>query len=99
MRADTPYQPQVTAKDLLIKVLDYNRVWSSPDKKNSPPAITRLAQIASLQAAFGLSDPYLPIKSITNASEEETLNQSRINELHLDYLMRGEFIKERKKTV
>ena len=64
----------MTAKDLLLKILDYQYLWILPQNKNSKPAKLRLEQIESLLDAFGLTkkyvNPLVQIKySITPLSE------------------------------
>src|SRR5215213_10035075 len=70
----------MTAKDLLNKVLDYNYLWSSPERKNSKPATTRLAQIEALQEAFGLTkkyvNPFVQIK-YSFAGEKQKLDRAK----------------------
>ncbi len=92
----------MTAKDLLNKVLDYNYLWSSTDRKNSKPAKIRFSQIEALQEAFGLTKKYVnPLVQIkySFAGEKEKLDRSRqLNKLtNLEYLLQGEFLYDREK--
>lgn len=92
----------MTAKDLLEKVLDYNYLWSLPDRKNSKPAKTRLAQIEALQEAFGLTkkyvNPFVQIK-YSFAGEKQKLDRAKqLNRItNLEYLLNGEFLHDRDK--
>ncbi|NII83876.1 MULTISPECIES: hypothetical protein [unclassified Pedobacter] len=92
----------MTAKDLLNKVLDYNYLWSLPERKNSKPAKIRLSQIEVLQDALGLSKKYVnPLVQIkySFAGEKQKLNRAKqLNKLtNLEYLLQGEFLFDREK--
>lgn len=92
----------MTAKDLLNKVLEYNYLWSSPDRKSSKPATVRLSQIEALQEAFGLTkkyvNPFVQIK-YSFAGEKQKLDRAKqLNKLtNLEYLLQGEFLFDREK--
>lgn len=90
----------MTAKDLLYKILDYNYLWSLPNRKNSKPATVRLSQIESLQDAFGLSKKYInpltQLKYVVTGSGQKLNRAQHLNKLtNLEYLLRGEFLHER----
>jgi hypothetical protein len=94
------YPTHVTAKDLLTKVFDYQRIWSSAERKNALPAKARLAQIESLLIAFGLSNPTLGISaSLEPNSREGKPTQpplkSRSSVSHLEYFKKGQFLSAR----
>lgn len=94
--------PTMTAKDLLNKVLDYNYLWSSPDRKNSKPATVRLTQIEVLQEAFGLTkkyvNPFVKIKYSIVGDTQSLDRAKHLNKLtNLEYLLRGEFLHDREK--
>lgn len=54
----------MTAKDLLLKLLDYSSFWYKAHFDSAPPSTVRQAQIESLQKAFGLTKEH--IKSVGN---------------------------------
>ena len=90
----------MTAKDLLHKILDYKYLWSSPDRINEKPSRLRIAQIDSLQDAFGLSkkyvNPLVQIKYWTGGQKEKLTRSKHLNKLsNLDYLLKGEFLHDR----
>lgn len=90
----------VTAKDLLEKILDYNYLWSMPDRKHSKPAAIRLSQIEALQDAFGLTKKYVnPLVRISyslSGAREEIERAQHLNGLtNLKYLLQGEFLHDR----
>ncbi len=90
----------MTAKDLLYKILDYKYLWSSPDRINEKPSKLRIAQIDSLQDAFGLSkkyvNPLVQIKYWTGGQKEKLTRSIHLNKLsNLDYLLQGEFLHDR----
>lgn len=92
----------MTAKDLLNKVLDYNYLWTLPERKNSKPAKIRLSQIEILQDALGLSKKYVnPLVQIkySFAGEKQKLSRAKqLNKLtNLEYLLQGEFLFDREK--
>src|SRR5690606_38746523 len=87
---------------LLYKILDYNNLWSSPERKNSEPAKIRLSQIEILLKAFGLTKKYAnPIVQITYSlmGSKEKLNRTeKLKTLtNLEYVLSGEFLHDRKK--
>lgn len=87
----------MTAKDLLYKILDYNYLWSLPNRIHSKPAMVRLSQIESLQNAFGLSKEYIsPITQIKYAIVGDKHKLKRAQHLsnltNLEYLLRGYFL-------
>ncbi|MBA3285569.1 MAG: hypothetical protein H0U27_10995 [Nitrosopumilus sp.] len=92
----------MTAKDLLCKILDYNYLWSSPDRKNSKPAKIRLSQIEILLKAFGLTKKNVnPIVQVTYSimgNKEKLTRAQKLNTLtNLEYVLKGEFLHDRKK--
>lgn len=94
----------MTAKDLLHKILDYNHLWSSPERNNSKPAKTRLMQIELLLEAFGLTkkyvNPLVQIKYAFTGKKEKWNRALRLNGLtNLEYVLRGEFLRDREKEV
>lgn len=87
----------MTAKDLLYKILDYNYLWSLPNRIHSKPAMVRLSQIESLQNAFGLSKEYIsPITQVKYAivGDKQKLKRAQhlSNITNLEYLLRGYFL-------
>lgn len=94
----------MTAKDLLNKVLDYNYLWSSPEIKKSKPSIIRLSQIDALQEAFGLTkkyvNPWIQVKYHFTGEKEKRNRAQYLNKLtNLEYLLKGEFLRDREKDV
>ena len=90
----------MTAKDLLYKILDYRSMWESSHTKNSRPVIVRLEQIEALQEAFGLTkkyvNPFVQIKYSISGNKEKLDRSKQLNSLtNLQYLMHGEFIRDR----
>jgi hypothetical protein len=90
----------MTAKDLLIKLLDYRYLWVLPHSANSKPAKIRMQQIESLQEAFGLSkkyvNPLVQIKYSIVGSKEKLDRARQLNSLTtLEYLTQGEFLHDR----
>jgi hypothetical protein len=84
----------MTAKELLHKVLAYQRSWAARTVAHSKPASLRLAQIEALQAAFGLSKQQAnPLVQRTyNGRDRATHFQTLSN---LDYFLQGEFLHDR----
>jgi len=80
----------ITAKDLLLKILDYKYLWSSPQRKDSLPAKARLAQIEVMLITFGVTKKKVPvlqqIKNLLPGSNTIT---------DIDYFFRGDFINNR----
>ena len=92
----------MTAKDLLNKVLDYNLLWSSPDRESTKPAKIRLSQIEALQEAFGLTkkyvNPFVQIKYSIVGDTQKLDRSKHLNKLtNLEYLLQGEFLNDRDK--
>ncbi|MCH5598659.1 hypothetical protein [Niabella ginsengisoli] len=92
----------MTAKDLLYKILDYNYLWSSPDRKNSKPAKIRLSQIEILLESFGLTkkhvNPIVQIKYSFTGNNEKLNRAQQLNKLtNLEYVLGGEFLHDREK--
>ena len=92
----------MTAKDLLYKTLDYQYLWTLPQNKNSKPAKLRLEQIESLLDAFGLTKTYVnPLVQIKYSikGDKQSLDRARHrNKLtNLEYLLQGEFLRDREK--
>lgn len=90
----------MTAKDLLLKALDYRYLWIHPHRVNSKPAKIRLKQIESLQEAFGLSKKYVnPLVQITYSivGSKNKLDRARyLNSMsNIEYLVRAEFLHDR----
>lgn len=90
----------ITAKDLLHKILDYNYLWSSPDRKNSKPAKIRLSQIELLLEAFELTkkyvNPLVQIKYSFTGNTEKLSRSQHLNKLtNLEYVLTGEFLHDR----
>ena len=90
----------MTARDLLITVLDYHYLWTLPQRVNSKPAKIRKKQIESLQEAFGLSkkyvNPLVQIKYSIVGSREKLDRAKHLNSLTtIEYLTRGEFLHDR----
>lgn len=83
----------MTAKDLLLKYLDYQYLWVLPQRIDSRPGKVRLAQIESLQEAFGLSKGSLN----PNVKMERTpgVNQYLDNMSNIEYLKQGLFLGNR----
>ncbi|WP_276501832.1 hypothetical protein [Terrimonas pollutisoli] len=93
----------MTAKDLLNKILDYNYLWLSPNRKNSIPAKIRLSQIEALQEAFGLTkkyvNPLVQIKYSFTGNKDKLDRAKHLNKLtNLEYLLNGEFLYDREKV-
>lgn len=92
----------MTAKDLLNKILDYNYLWSSPERKGSKPSIIRLSQIDALQEAFGLTkkyvNPFIQVKYHFTGEKQKLDRAQYLNKLtNLEYLLNGEFLYDREK--
>lgn len=92
----------MTAKDLLYKILDYNYLWSSPERRNSKPAKIRLSQIETLLEAFELTkkyvNPLVQIKYSFTGNTEKLTRAQHLNKLtNLEYVLSGEFLHDREK--
>ncbi len=92
----------MTAKDLLYKILDYQYLWTLPQNKNSKPAKLRLEQIESLLNAFELTkkhiNPFLQIKYSLIGNKDSLDRAKYHNKLtNLDYILHGEFLRNREK--
>jgi hypothetical protein len=90
----------MTAKDLLLKLLEYEYRWTLPHVLNSSPEKTRRQQIESLQEAFGLSktyiNPLVRLKYKILGSKEEVDRAKHLNSLTtIEYLSYGEFLHDR----
>ncbi|HLP14536.1 MAG TPA: hypothetical protein VK177_21575 [Flavobacteriales bacterium] len=92
----------MTAKELVYKILDYQYLWTLPQNKNSKPAKLRLAQIESLLEAFGLTkkyvNPLVQIKYFAGGDKQGLDRARQLNKItNLEYLLRGEFLRDREK--
>lgn len=94
----------MTAKDLLEKILEYKYMWSSPDRTNSLPATTRMAQIDCLQKAFGLTkdriNPLIQIRYAVLGQRQDLSRAQHLNKMsNLEYVLCGEFLQDREAKV
>ncbi|MFT5816634.1 MAG: hypothetical protein ACI95K_000101 [Lentimonas sp.] len=90
----------MTAKDLLHKLLDYNYLWTRADLINDKPSVIRKQQIESMLNAFGLSKKYVntlvQIKYSIVGKKEELSRAKHLNKLtNIEYLRQGEFLNDR----
>ncbi|WP_299438235.1 hypothetical protein [uncultured Aquimarina sp.] len=90
----------MTGKDLLYKYLDYQYLWSSPNRINDKPSQIRLKQLEALLEAFGLTKKYVnPLIQIKYSilGEKEKLSRSQhLNKLtNVQYFEQSEFLYDR----
>src|SRR5688500_8223966 len=90
----------MTAKDLLYKVLEYNCMWTLPDRINSKPLQIRLTNIEKLLGAFGRSkkyiNPFIQIKYSFTGNKEKLDRAKHLNKLtNFEYFLQGEFLNDR----
>ncbi len=84
----------MTAQDYLYKLLAYRHEWAKHTVAQSKPALLRVAQLESLQAAFGLSKPPATALGSHGASRHE--RAYHLNTISaLDYVVLGEFLRDR----
>lgn len=94
----------MTVKDLLYKILDYKYLWADSPNKNSKPSKLRLEQIEILLEAFSLTkkyiNPLLKIKYYIGGDKEGLDRLKYLNKLtNLEYLLEGEFLRDRDKNL
>lgn len=86
----------ITAKDLLLKLLDYECRWTLPHNISSKPATIRLQQMEHLQEVFGLTKNY--VNPLIN-TYYDIHGKYRVEYLsgitNLQYVQSGEFLKDR----
>jgi hypothetical protein len=90
----------MTAKDLLHKLLEYRTDWTARDRIQSKPATIRLAQLEALQEAFGLTKHHVNllvrVKYKLAGKRSELDRAQYLNGLtNLDYVVQGEFLRDR----
>lgn len=90
----------MTAKDLILKYLDYSYLWSTPEQINEKPSVIRLQQLEILLEAFGLTkkfiNPLIKIKYRISGQKEQIERANYLNTLtNLEYFKRGEFLRDR----
>src|SRR5690349_16848539 len=82
----------MTAKDLLMKLLDHQYLWTNPHSVHSKPATVRRQQIEALLKALGLSNtcvnPSVSLEHATHRRKDNFLSS-------IEYLTRGEFLTDR----
>jgi|GEM_PF-1318867 len=92
----------MTAKDLLHKLLEYRNDWAARERVQSKPARIRLAQLEALQEAFGLTKQHVNmlvrVKYSLEGRRTELDRAQYLNGLtNVDYLVQGEFLRDRPK--
>ncbi|MBG8552566.1 hypothetical protein [Hymenobacter guriensis] len=85
---------------MLHKLLEYRRNWAARDRAQSKPATIRLAQLEALQEAFGLTKQHVNLLVRVKYSlvgQRTELNRAQyLNGLtNVDYLVQGEFLRDR----
>jgi len=90
----------MTAKDLLLKYLDFKYLWSTPDRVNEQPSKARFQQLEALLGAFGLTkkhvNPLVKIKYRLSGQKEQLDRANYLNSLsNIEYFQKGEFLRDR----
>lgn len=90
----------MTAKYLLLKILDYGYYWSLPENENSKAAQMRLQQIEQLLDVFELSKKHvIAITDSVITINERYNHEDRVQYLtgitNFEYIKTGEFVNDR----
>lgn len=100
MNQNTNHNGMITAKDLLLKILDYNCYWGLPENELSEPARIRLEQIEHLLDVFGLTKSHVDtfrtsyiFDGVECQIENRAVYISGMTDF--EYVIEGEFILDR----
>lgn len=90
----------MTAKDLLLKILEYRHDWAAPDRVQALPATLRFAQLSALQQALGLTKQHVNllvrVRYRLGGQRTELDRAQYLNRLtNFEYVVGGEFIRDR----